>query len=103
MEIHIKSTSNTYTFANLKSGNYRIIVKVIDTNGIYSNIYVVNEKIISSSSNLIRFTYAGTEYSAEKGMTFTQWAESEYNTFGYYIVCARILRFCSRKFCKKVC
>lgn len=80
-----ESTSNTYTFANLKSGNYRIIVKVIDTNGIYSNIYVVNEKIISSSSNLIRFTYAGTEYSAEKGMTFTQWAESEYNTFGYYI------------------
>ena len=80
-----ESTSNKYTFANLKSGNYRIIVKVIDTNGIYSNIYVVNEKIISSSSNLIRFTYAGTEYSAEKGMTFTQWAESEYNTFGYYI------------------
>ena len=80
-----ESTSNTYTFTNLKSGNYRIIVKVIDTNGIYSNIYVVNEKIISSSSNLIRFTYAGTEYSAEKGMTFAQWAESEYNTFGYYI------------------
>ena len=80
-----ESTSNTYTFANLKSGNYRIIVKVIDTNGIYSNIYVVNEKIISSSSNLIRFTYAGTEYSAEKGMTFAQWAESEYNTFGYFI------------------
>ena len=80
-----ESTSNTYTFANLKSGNYRIIVKVIDTNGIYSNIYVVNEKIISSISNLIRFTYAGTEYSAEKGMTFTQWAEGEYNTFGYFI------------------
>ena len=80
-----ESTSNTYTFTNLKSGNYRIIVKVIDTNGIYSNIYVVNEKIISSSSNLIRFTYAGTEYSAEKGMTFAQWAESEYNTFGYFI------------------
>ena len=80
-----ESISNTYTFTNLKSGNYRIIVKVIDTNGIYSNIYVVNEKIISSSSNLIRFTYAGTEYSAEKGMTFTQWAESEFNTFGYFI------------------
>ena len=80
-----ESTSNIYIFTDLKSGNYRIIVKVIDSNGIYSNIYVVNEKIISSSSNLIRFTYAGTEYSAEKGMTFTQWAESEYNTFGYYI------------------
>ena len=80
-----ESTSNTYTFTDLKSGNYRIIVKVIDTNGIYSNIYVVNEKIISLSSNLIRFTYAGTEYSAEKGMTFAQWAESEYNTFGYFI------------------
>ena len=80
-----ESTSNTYTFTDLKSGNYRTIVKVIDTNGIYSNIYVVNEKIISLSSNLIRFTYAGTEYSAEKGMTFAQWAESEYNTFGYFI------------------
>ena len=80
-----ESTSNTYTFTDLKSGNYRLIVKVIDTNGIYSNIYVVNEKVISSSSNLIRFTYAGTEYSAEKGMTFAQWAESEYNTFGYFI------------------
>ena len=81
----IESTSNSYTFSNLNGGSYRIMVKVIDTNSIYSNIYVVNEKIISSSSNLIRFTYAGTEYSAEKGMTFTEWAESEYNTFGYFI------------------
>ena len=81
----IESTSNSYTFSNLNGGSYRIMVKVMDTNSIYSNIYVVNEKIISSSSNLIRFTYAGTEYSAEKGMTFTQWAESEYNTFGYFI------------------
>ena len=81
----IESTSNSYTFSNLNGGSYRIMVKVIDTNSIYSNIYVVNEKIISSSSNLIRFTYAGTEYSAEKGMTFAQWAESEYNTFGYFI------------------
>ena len=81
----IESTSNSYTFSNLNGGSYRIMVKVIDTNSIYSNIYVVNEKIISLSSNLIRFTYAGTEYSAEKGMTFTEWAESEYNTFGYFI------------------
>ena len=81
----IESTSNSYTFSNLNGGSYRIMVKVMDTNSIYSNIYVVNEKIISSSSNLIRFTYAGTEYSAEKGMTFAQWAESEYNTFGYFI------------------
>ena len=81
----IESTSNSYTFSNLNGGSYRIMVKVMDTNSIYSNLYVVNEKIISSSSNLIRFTYAGTEYSAEKGMTFAQWAESEYNTFGYFI------------------
>ena len=81
----IESTSNSYTFSNLNGGSYRIMVKVMDTNSIYSNIYIVNEKIISSSSNLIRFTYAGTEYSAEKGMTFAQWAESEYNTFGYFI------------------
>ena len=83
---YVESTSNSYTFTGLKSGiNYRIIVKVIDSNNKYSNIYVVNEKIATSTSNLIKFKYEDTEYYAEKGMTLSEWGESDYNTFGYDI------------------
>lgn len=81
----IESTNNSYTFSSLSSNvNYRIIVKVMDTNGKYSNTYVLNDKLVSMS-NEIQFTYAGTQYTAEKGMTFTNWANSRYNTFGYDI------------------
>ncbi len=80
----IESTSNSYIFSNLNGGSYRIMVKAMDTNGKYSNIYVVSEKLVSTS-NEIQFTYAGTQYTAEKGMTFTNWTNSRYNTFGYYI------------------
>ena len=41
----IESTSNSYTFSNLNGGSYRIMVKVMDTNGKYSNSYVVSEQI----------------------------------------------------------
>ena len=61
-----ESTSNTYTFTDLKSGNYRIIVKVIDTNGIYSNIYVVNEKIESSQSQTLA-EYVISQYNGVQG------------------------------------
>ena len=61
-----ESTSNTYTYTNLKSGNYRIIVKVIDTNGIYSNIYVVNEKIKSSQSQTLA-EYVISQYNGVQG------------------------------------
>ena len=80
----IESSSNSHTFSNLNGGSYRIMVKVMDTNGKYSNSYVVSEKLVSTS-NEIQFTYAGTQYTAEKGMTFTNWTNSRYNTFGYYI------------------
>ena len=41
-----ESTSNSYTFSNLSNNtNYRIVVKVMDTNGKYSNSYVVSEKV----------------------------------------------------------
>ena len=46
--------------------------------------YKVNENL-ANTSNLIKFKYLNTEYEAEPGMTLTEWAESEYNTFGYYI------------------
>ena len=61
-----ESTSNTYTFTDLKSANYRIIVKVIDTNGIYSNIYVVNEKIESSQSQTLA-EYVISQYNGVQG------------------------------------
>ena len=80
-----ESTSNSYTFSNLSSNvNYRIVVKVMDTNGKYSNTYVVSQKI-GKITKLIKFKYLDTEYSAENGMTLAEWAESNYNTFGYYI------------------
>lgn len=40
----------------------------------------------SGESNLITFTIAGTEYQAEKGMTWTDWVDSEYNTDGFYFI-----------------
>ena len=81
----VESTSNSYTFSNLSSNvNYRIVVKVMDTNGKYSNTYVLSEKI-GKITELIKFKYLDTEYTAEKGMTLADWSESDYNTFGYYI------------------
>lgn len=41
-----ESTSNSYTFNNLSNNtNYRIVAKVMDTNGKYSNTYVVSQKL----------------------------------------------------------
>ena len=81
----IETTSNSYTFSNLSNNtNYRIVVKVMDTNGKYSNTYVLSEKI-GKITELIKFKYLDTEYTAEKGMTLADWSESDYNTFGYYI------------------
>ena len=56
----IESTSNSYIFSNVKSGSYRIMVKVMDTNGKYSNSYVVSEKI-------------------EAGQTLANYVISQYN------------------------
>ena len=78
----IESTSNSYTFSNLNGGSYRIMVKVMDTNGKYSNSYVVSEKM-ENSNNLITFTFEDTSYKAENGMTLEAWLNSKYNTWGY--------------------
>ena len=40
---------------------------------------------ISSSPTLIEFSIGSTTYQAEEGMTWAEWVESEYNTFGYFI------------------
>ena len=77
-----ESTSNSYTFSSLSNNtNYRIVVKVMDTNGKYSNTYVMSEKL--SGISLITFTLEDVEYQAKEGMTFESWIQSEYNTFYY--------------------
>ena len=70
-----ESTSNSYIFSNVNSGSYRIMVKVMDTNGKYSNSYVANLKI----DNKIRFTINGVEYFAEENMLWSEWIQSDYN------------------------
>ena len=76
---YVESTRNSYTFSNLANGsNYRIIVKVMDTNGKYSNTYVISEKIVNSST-LITFTFNDIEYQAEQGMTWAEFVNSTYN------------------------
>ena len=82
----VESTSNSYTFSSLSSNaNYRIVVKVMDTNGKYSNTYVISEKI-ENSSNLITFYIDNNVYQAEKEMTWKEWTESIYSNNNYYCV-----------------
>ncbi len=60
---YIESTSNSYTFNNLNGGSYRIMVKLTDTNGKYSNSYVVSEKIETSQTlaNYVISQYNGVQ------------------------------------------
>ena len=60
---YIESTSNSYTFGNLNGGSYRIMVKIMDTTGKYSNSYVVSEKIEASQTlaNYIISQYNGVQ------------------------------------------
>ena len=59
----IESTSNSYTFSNLNGGSYRIMVKIMDTNGKYSNSYVVSEKIeaCQTLANYVISQYNGVQ------------------------------------------
>ncbi len=45
--------------------------------------YYDGEVDISGGVSLISFTIAGTSYQAESGMTWEQWCNSNYNTYGY--------------------
>lgn len=38
-----------------------------------------------TGASLINFTIGGTSYSAEEGMTWEEWCNSNYNTYGYVI------------------
>lgn len=46
----VEYNSNVYTFSNVDDGLYRIMVKVMDTNGKYSNIYVENAYVEASQT-----------------------------------------------------
>ena len=73
----IESTSNSYTFNNLSNNtNYRIVVKVMDTNGKYSNTYVVSEKI---KTNTFAFYLNDVEFQADNNMTWGEWLNSSYS------------------------
>ena len=78
-----ESTSNSYTFSNLiNNSNYRIVVKAMDSNGKYSNTYVISEKLAVKS--LITFYIANSAYQAEEGMTWEEWILSNYNTDEFF-------------------
>ena len=72
-----ESTSNSYTFSNLSNNtNYRIVVKVMDTNGKYSNTYVVSKKI---KTNTFAFYLNDVEFQADNNMTWGEWLNSSYS------------------------
>ena len=61
----IESTSNSYTFSNLvKGSNYRIVIKVMDSNNKYSNIFIKNEL---TSSQLTLAQYVISQYTGTQG------------------------------------
>ena len=72
-----ESTSNSYTFSNLSNNtNYRIVAKVMDTNGKYSNTYVVSQKI---KTNTFAFYLDDVEFQADNNMTWEEWLNSSYS------------------------
>lgn len=71
----VEDTSSTYTFSNLETGNYKIIVKVIDTNNKYSNVFIKNELV----SDMHVFYIDNVRFIFELGMTWETWVKSSYN------------------------
>ena len=61
----IESTSNSYTFSNLvKGSNYRIAIKVMDSNKKYSNVYVTN---VATATTLTLANYVISQYGNKQG------------------------------------
>ena len=61
-----------------------IFTSTMRTDG--NNLIVNAEEVeVIKNVNLITFTIDGTQYSAEDGMTWEQWCNSNYNTYGYAI------------------
>ena len=60
----VESTSNTYTFSSLiKNTSYKIVVKVIDSNNKYSNVFVTSSKTSDSITlaSYVKSLYTGTQ------------------------------------------
>ena len=77
----VSNNANYYDFTGLAvNTNYTLKVTVTDKAGL------VTEKTINvkTKNELITFKM-GEEYTAEKGMTWREWVESEYNTCGLLI------------------
>ncbi len=71
----IESTSNSYTFSNLSNNsNYRLMIKVADSNNKYSNVYVVNNAL-----DFLEFYLNNVFFIAEKNMTWDDWLDSSYS------------------------
>jgi len=52
--------------------------------GTWSGTFYYNVEV-GAAVEMITFIIDGTEYQAEKDMTFGEWCDSEYNTSGYYV------------------
>lgn len=71
----IESTSNSYTFSNLSNNsNYRLMIKVADSNNKYSNVYVVNNVL-----DFLEFYLNNVFFIAEKNMIWEDWLDSSYS------------------------
>lgn len=54
--------------------------------GLIGDINSVLESIINGGGvKMINFTFQGTEYQAEEGMTWERWVDSDYNTINAYV------------------
>ena len=65
-----------------------------------ANTYLDNVEYIKIMPTLITFTIYETSYQAEKGMTWAEWCNSEYNVDGWYIDSDAI---CGRQGLSNVC
>ena len=78
----IVGTENEMT-ALLESGEVGGVYKYTGTTGTYENgaLYVLEEEAVST----ITFTIEGTSYTAEDGMTWGEWCDSDYNTTSFAV------------------
>lgn len=58
-------------------------IYTIQCNGKYMETDIVVD--VYASTSTINFTIDGTTYTANSGMTWSQWVDSAYNTDGYYV------------------
>ena len=73
----VESTSNSYTFSNLSNhSNYKIMIKICDSNNKYSNVFIKNVFI---DYNTFTFYLDDVEFQAEDDMTWEEWLDSNYS------------------------